>query len=182
VPFPEFDRRRLRLRPLAERDDDMHLEDVLSLDSSLPDFAHPGLDAVAERIVAAREKGAAVILMLGAHVIKTGMSRFLIELMRHGYVSHFALNVAGITRRTIPGGMRHDCQRCLPRSTQAQADGHGSDARYRHLPGRSRSSGRSHHRAREGVPSGPEARRGGRYHGKPRPAYGLNPRQGLAPP
>jgi hypothetical protein len=95
VPFPEFDRSRLRLRPLAERVHDLDLSAVLELDDPLPPYNDPNLDIIAERIVAARQKGAAVILMMGAHVIRCGLSRFLIELMRQGYVTHFALNGAG---------------------------------------------------------------------------------------
>ena len=95
MPFPEFDRSRLRLRPLAERVHDLDLSAVLELDDPLPPYNDPNLDIIAERIVAARQKGAAVILMMGAHVIRCGLSRFLIELMRQGYVTHFALNGAG---------------------------------------------------------------------------------------
>jgi hypothetical protein len=36
-----------------------------------------------------------VILMMGAHVIKTGLSRFVIDLMARGIVTHVAMNGAG---------------------------------------------------------------------------------------
>jgi hypothetical protein len=44
---------------------------------------------------AAREKGSAVIMMLGAHVIRSGAAPCLIRLMNEGYITHFALNGAG---------------------------------------------------------------------------------------
>jgi hypothetical protein len=50
---------------------------------------------VARRLGAAKEKGAARILMMGAHVIKAGMNRYVIDLMEQGYVSHVAMNGAG---------------------------------------------------------------------------------------
>lgn len=49
---------------------------------------------LARRIVAARRAGRPVILSMGAHVIKCGLSRCLIELMRRGYVTHIAGNGA----------------------------------------------------------------------------------------
>lgn len=50
---------------------------------------------VARRIVAAKEKGAARILMMGAHVIKKGVSRYIIDLLERGYLTHLAMNGAG---------------------------------------------------------------------------------------
>lgn len=95
MPYPQFDRSRLNLRPLGERQHDMSIAEVLELDAPVVQLERPELDAVAKRIVAARARGAAVIAMMGAHVIKRGMSRFVIELLQRGYVTHFALNGAG---------------------------------------------------------------------------------------
>jgi hypothetical protein len=50
---------------------------------------------VAQRIAVAGQKGAARVLMMGAHVIKAGASRVVIDLMERGFVSHVALNGAG---------------------------------------------------------------------------------------
>ena len=52
-------------------------------------------DELIERIVAARQRGAPVILSMGAHVIKNGLSRYLIALMRMGAITHLASNGAG---------------------------------------------------------------------------------------
>ena len=95
MPFPQFDRSRLEVLPLAEREHDMHLSDVLPLDAATPACDHPALPVVARRMVEARERGAAVILMMGAHVIKVGLSRFVIDLIERGIVSHVAMNGAG---------------------------------------------------------------------------------------
>ena len=48
-----------------------------------------------ERIKLARQNNRPVILSLGAHVIKNGLSRYLIALIREGYVTHIASNGAG---------------------------------------------------------------------------------------
>jgi hypothetical protein len=73
----------------------MDLSRVLPLDAPLPAFDHPAIPTLAQRMVAARERGAAVILMMGAHVLRAGVSHFLIDLMRRGLVTHVAMNGAG---------------------------------------------------------------------------------------
>ena len=68
---------------------------MLSLDEA-PGFTHPDLPKVAERVRAARERGAACILMAGAHLIRQGTARHIIDLMRRGVLTHLATNGAGI--------------------------------------------------------------------------------------
>jgi hypothetical protein len=93
--YETFDRSQLLIKPLCERKHDMNLDYVLKLDEPAPEFSHPQLRTVAERLLAAREKGAARILMMGAHVIKAGASRFVIDLVERGYITHVAMNGAG---------------------------------------------------------------------------------------
>src|SRR5689334_20595649 len=50
--------------------------------------------AVVDAIVAARARQRALIWALGGHVIKCGLAPVLIDLMRRGYVTAFALNGA----------------------------------------------------------------------------------------
>jgi hypothetical protein len=72
----------------------MHLDEVLSLDAELHLNDSPELRTVAERVIAARARGRPVIAMLGAHVIKVGLSRFVIDLMERGVLTHVAVNGA----------------------------------------------------------------------------------------
>ena len=95
MPYPIFDRSRLELKPLAEREHDMTLADVLPLDAAVLPFDDPNLAQVAERVAQARRAGAQVILMMGAHVIKCGLSRFVINLMERGIITHVGMNGAG---------------------------------------------------------------------------------------
>ncbi len=95
MPYPLFDRRRLRLKPLAERVHDMTLAEVLPLDTPVPLLEDSNLEGVAERVVRAHRSGGEVILMMGAHVIKRGLSRFVIDLMERGIVTHVGMNGAG---------------------------------------------------------------------------------------
>jgi len=94
MPYPTFDRSRLELKPLAERVSDMTLADLKRPGDPLPEFANPKIGVLAGRIRVARERGAAVILSMGAHVIKSGLTPYLIALMEGGFVTHFALNGA----------------------------------------------------------------------------------------
>ncbi len=95
MPYPIFDRSRLQIKPLAERIHDMTLADILSLDASIPVFDDPQLPQIADRVVHARQHQHPVILMIGAHVIKSGLSRFVIDWMERGVVTHVAMNGAG---------------------------------------------------------------------------------------
>ena len=95
MPYPLFDRSKLKLRPLSERVHDMALAEVLNLDDDVLPFDDPGLGQVAERVTQAHRAGAQVILMMGAHVIKRGLSRFVIDLMERGVVTHVGMNGAG---------------------------------------------------------------------------------------
>ena len=51
-------------------------------------------DELADRILEARKNGRPVIWSQGAHVIKNGLSRYLIDLMRRGFITHIAGNGA----------------------------------------------------------------------------------------
>jgi hypothetical protein len=94
-----FDRSRLLLKPLAERHHDYDLGNWLKLEDEVPAYSHPDLAEVAGRIVAAKEKAAARILLMGAHVIKAGMNRYVIDLMEQGFINHVVVNGAGAIHR-----------------------------------------------------------------------------------
>ncbi|MHB9033126.1 MAG: GSU2086 family protein [Anaerolineae bacterium] len=96
MPYPLFDRTRLVLKPLDERVHDVHIEQLAQLSDALEPFDHPDMPKLAQAIVTARRNGSAVILMLGAHVIKTGLSRYIIDMMERGWISLVALNGAGM--------------------------------------------------------------------------------------
>lgn len=95
MPYPLFDRSKLKLRPLTQRQHDLSLESFYQLDDPVPPYDAPNFDTLARRIAAAHCNGRPVILMMGAHVIRAGVSRFLIDLMRRGILSHIAMNGAG---------------------------------------------------------------------------------------
>ncbi len=89
-----FDRSRLRLRPLAERRNDLQLDRWLALDDPAPPFEHPDLPELARRLRRASGQGAARVLMMGAHVIRAGVNRHIIDLIGRGVIDHIAVNGA----------------------------------------------------------------------------------------
>ncbi|MDR1965371.1 MAG: hypothetical protein LBQ36_01560 [Synergistaceae bacterium] len=95
MPFELFDRSELRLRPLSEREHDLDLSVMFDPKDVKPTMNHPTIKILADRIVEARKTGAAVILALGAHVLREGNGPLLAELMKRGLVTHIALNGAG---------------------------------------------------------------------------------------
>lgn len=90
-----FDRSRLSIRPIAERVSDLGLDNWLSLDDEPPPFSHPDLGEVARLLEAARKANTARILLFGAHMVRAGVSRHIIDLIERGYFTHLATNGAG---------------------------------------------------------------------------------------
>lgn len=93
--YPVFDRSRLLIKPLAERTHDLRASQWLELDGDAPPFEHPQLGVVAARIASARSQGAARILMMGAHLLRAGNNRQIIDLLERGVLSAIAMNGAG---------------------------------------------------------------------------------------
>src|SRR5438105_3484393 len=81
MPYPAFDRSRLHIQPLARRQHDLDLSVIVPL--------------LGRRLVEARRSGAARMLLMGAHVLRAGVARYLIDLMERGLVAHVAMNGAG---------------------------------------------------------------------------------------
>jgi hypothetical protein len=94
--YTPFNRAQVSLRPIAERGHDLLVTDILPL--TIPDapFCHPQFGELVDAVRIARRNQRPVILMLGGHPIKLGLSRLLIDLMKHGWVTHVAMNGAGI--------------------------------------------------------------------------------------
>jgi hypothetical protein len=96
--LPTFDRSRLIIKPLAERQHDLSIEQQLPLEELPPPLDAKAMAMIAElgrQMAAARERGAAILLLAGGHVIRAGVARQLIDLMERGLVTHIGMNGAG---------------------------------------------------------------------------------------
>ena len=93
--YPTFDRSQLLLKPLSERQHDLSRDHWLDLADDTPAFEHGALPKIADRIRQAKTRGAARVLIMGAHVIRSGVNRHIIDLMERGLIDHVAMNGAG---------------------------------------------------------------------------------------
>lgn len=94
--YHEFDRSRLEIRPLAERVHDLALEHWLDLESPVPLFDDQRLAGIAQKLGMAASANASRILMMGAHLLRAGVNKHVIDLLERGTLTHIAMNGAGI--------------------------------------------------------------------------------------
>jgi len=96
--FPQFDRSRLLIKPLEQRQHDLSHATLLGLDDAPPPLdpkALADLASIGSRMVQARDRQASVLMMMGAHVLRAGVQRQLIDLMERGLITHVGMNGAG---------------------------------------------------------------------------------------
>ena len=138
MPFPydEFDVSGLRTYPLASRASKARAEDFgrpfapggtfADWLASLPAFLGArDLKAAAAAIATAKRAGRGVVWGIGAHVIKTGVSPILVDLMERGFVSALAMNGAGIIHDfeiALSGGTSEDVDATLGPGTFGMAE------------------------------------------------------------
>ncbi len=91
-----FDRTTLKIKPLAERKHDLDISIISSLNPNNDIDLKNKFYTIAENIVYAKRKGASIILMMGAHVLRSGVQNYIIDLLKRGYISCIAMNGAGI--------------------------------------------------------------------------------------
>lgn len=107
LPYEEFDLSGVKTYPLRSRQSKVTLgqfatpykagSGVGGLVGSLPDLlAARDFKQVVRAIAAAKAEGRAIVWGLGAHVLKTGLSPVIVDLMERGFVSAIATNGAGI--------------------------------------------------------------------------------------
>jgi hypothetical protein len=100
------------------------------LDSLPRILAGNSFRAVVDALAAARRRQRSIIWGLGGHVIKCGMAPVLIDLMRRGYVSAFALNGAAAIHDfeiALAGHTSEDVEAVLPDGRFGSAEETGRD-------------------------------------------------------
>ena len=121
--YEEFDLSGVKTYPLASRKSKARAADFATpfknpagaaLVESLPSIlGGADLKAVAAALRAARDGGHGLIWGIGAHVLKTGLSPVLIDLMERGYICALAMNGAGVI---------HDFELALSGATSEDVD------------------------------------------------------------
>lgn len=140
LPYEEFDLSGVKTSPLKSRQSKVSLAQfatpykagagVGGFLKSLPSLlAAKDFKDVVDAMVAAKRDGKAIIWGLGAHVLKTGLSPVLVDLMERGYVSGIATNGAGIIHDfeiALSGGTSEDVDATLGPGTFGMAEETGA--------------------------------------------------------
>jgi hypothetical protein len=124
LPYEEFDLSGIHTYPLKSRPSKARAEDFAKpyqrgsglggwLESLPSILAAADFRAVVAAVCTARVEGRAIVWGFGAHVIKTGLSPILIDLMERGFVSALATNGAGLI---------HDFEIALSGATSEDVD------------------------------------------------------------
>ena len=127
LTYEEFDLSGVKRYPLRSRQSKVSLAQFATpykkgtgiggLLTSLPGLlAAQDFKDVVAAIVAARRDGRAIVWGLGAHVLKTGLSPVIVDLMERGFVSAIATNGAGIIHDfeiALSGGTSEDVDAAL---------------------------------------------------------------------
>ncbi len=94
-----LDLSKLKVYPLAERKSLTRADDILLSPNAEPKPVTaqllPHIRECAARIRAARQRGASVMLIYGAHLLRNGAALILDRMMQRGWLTHLATNGAG---------------------------------------------------------------------------------------
>jgi len=100
MPHPKFDRNKLFIKGLGERENQISIQDkqipLTFRPVNLKDQDKELIRTTALKIVNALKDKRSVMLAFGAHTIKNGLGPVLIEIIQKGWVTHLATNGAGI--------------------------------------------------------------------------------------
>lgn len=95
MEYHALDLGRVKTNTAFARENLVRIDDLRTPDAQdEPTFDDPDFALLAQRIKTARQNGRPVIWFLGAHVIKNGLSRYLIELIDRALITHIAGNGA----------------------------------------------------------------------------------------
>lgn len=120
----QFDVGLLRLLPLSTRVHDLDFTLAACRAQTPPSptvSVRPALAEVADRLLAARSSGAARVLMMGAHVLRSGVQPYLLDLLRRGFISQLAVNGACVI---------HDFELALIGATTESVELYIKDGRF----------------------------------------------------
>ena len=95
----KIDLSRLRVQPLEQRRSlstvDSILVDPSSKPSAIAEDIQQTINSCAAAILQARKRGASVMLIYGAHLLRNGAALLLTQMMEKGLITHLATNGAG---------------------------------------------------------------------------------------
>lgn len=127
--YKQIDTSKIRILPNSQRESKVHISDMLdeqewdAANPYDPCFVDSETAGLAHAIVQAKANGRAVIFFLAGHVIKHGLSAFIINLIEEGYITHLACNGSV---------MIHDWELVYANATSEDVGRYISDGKFGH--------------------------------------------------
>src|SRR5215212_4460077 len=99
TPRPPLDLKHLKVYPLAQRQSLSRIDELMvdpdSKPASCPESIQTRIAECASAMRTARKRGASVMFLYGAHLVKNGGAAIVNCLMERGWLTHLATNGAG---------------------------------------------------------------------------------------
>ena len=86
---------KIKTIPIKQRKNKVKLNNLIRPENSEVLMDSIEMNDLVYRTINASVRNKQIIVMMGAHVIKTGMSLLIIDLMKKGIINHIAMNGAG---------------------------------------------------------------------------------------
>lgn len=90
-----IDFNKIHTYPISKRENKFNIENIIPLEKSAVLSNNQDILKIIEKIKQAKKNQNQIILLMGAHLIKLGLSNFIIDLMEKKYITHIAMNGAG---------------------------------------------------------------------------------------
>ncbi len=96
MKFSLFDRTALNIKPLAYRQHDLDVSIISELNTKTSSEIDGRFKKIAKHIIHAKQNNSPIIFIMGGHVIRDGVQRYIIDLIERGYISCVATNGSGM--------------------------------------------------------------------------------------
>jgi hypothetical protein len=85
---------KIKTYPINKWEHKVKIDNLAKLNSEFAEINSPEFNELCEKIKTAKQNNKRIILMIGGHVIKTGMNLYIIDLIKRGFINHIAGNGA----------------------------------------------------------------------------------------
>lgn len=94
MKYKTLDFSKIKTWSAGSRKNLVRIDNLYSLDDPVEKYENKDFDDLCSRVAEARNIGSSVIFSMGGHVIKSRLSRYVIEMMKNGTLSHISGNGA----------------------------------------------------------------------------------------
>lgn len=93
--YSSFNRADIKIKSLYDRQHDLQISTISELNFNKNNIDEK-FEKLARHIIHAKYNHSSIILMMGGHVIRTGVQKYLIDWMEKDFISCIAMNGAGL--------------------------------------------------------------------------------------